>query len=294
MDLEAKEKYLQAGRVASKARHTAAEMALEGTDLFDVAKKVEGIITDTGAGFAFPINLSLNDIAAHFTPIAPGQDILRGGDMLKIDLGVEVDGYLADTSTTVVVGMREEHPLVKASREALEEAIKLVGPNRPVEPVGRAIEGRIRKHGFKPIENLTGHLMKRNNLHAGLSIPNVKDASDEFFPDEGAVAIEPFATDGEGRVVPGKEGNIYRLMKQGRIKTINLKNSYRYLKKEFPSLPFTSRWIGLPGFDASLSGLVRKGIVHAYPVLKEARGGKVSQHEHTILFDEEGVIVTTL
>ena len=292
MDDQAVSDCLEAGRIASKVRNEAFEMVEEGLDLFDLAKHVDNHIIENGGQSAFPVNLSLNSIAAHFTPISKGEK-LKVGDILKIDLGVTVNGYLADTATTTQVGVGENNPLIQASKLALDEALKHVKPGGPVSDVGNAVSSLIKSKGYKPIENLTGHLMKRNKLHAGLSVPNIPDASSETFPKEGLVAIEPFATDGPGHVVAGRDGNIYLFLKVPRFKDPSQRASAEYLKKTHPHLPFTPRWIDIPNFSSDMNVLLRKGAVRSYPILNESGGGMVSQHEHTVLFSEESTIITT-
>jgi len=293
LDKVAVENFSTAGRIASKILKEALKEAREGTDLLDLANYVDERIAQEGGKPAFPVNLSINHVAAHFTPVSKG-DLLKVGDMLKIDLGVHVDGYLADTASTIQVGVGTKHPMIAASKDALAKGLEHVIPNGEVERVGSVVSSTISSRGFKVIENLTGHLMKKNKLHAGLSVPNIPEASGETFPKEGAVAIEPFATDGAGHVVAGKNGNIYLFVREGRLKIPSHKNSARYLKDNHPYFPFTPRWISLPDFSSDLMALERKGAVRAYPVLNEASGGTVTQHEHTVLLYDGKAVVTTV
>lgn len=293
MDEDVIEKYEEAGRIAKQARELAVELAAPGTAFSDIAEKVEGVIRDEGAQPAFPVNVSIDEVAAHYTPGVSDTQELQGTEVVNIDVGVQVDGYIGDTAVTVDLS-GEHADLVDASAEALAAALDLVEPGRNVGEIGAAIQDAIEGYGFKPIRNLSGHGLEQYVQHAGNTIPNIATETETVLEEGQAIAIEPFATDGAGEVKNGKTGNIYRLENdkaRGRMERKVLGE----INNRFRTLPFASRWIESvpkPRVEMMLSKLVRASNVHAYDVLKEKNGGLVSQKEHTVLVLDEPIVTT--
>ncbi|HEX9710619.1 MAG TPA: type II methionyl aminopeptidase [Candidatus Thermoplasmatota archaeon] len=297
---DALDKWRTAGRVTAKARDLAASLIQPGAKLEAVADRVEGFIRESGAQPAFPLNLSADHWAAHYTPSLGDPMEFVAGQVVKVDIGAHVDGYPADSAVTVEVGGARRHTdLIRASREALAAAVEMVGPNLQLAVVGETIERTIQAYGFKPISNLTGHLIKRNELHAGKSVPNVGKGKGDGEPGVTRAwevyAIEPFATNGAGQVENGKAGNIYRFRGLRRVKDPDARRLAEALEREHGSLPFAARWTkGLCEHPArSVNALRQAGVLHAYPVLIEKAGGAVSQHEHTVLITESGAQLLT-
>ena len=291
MDSEVREKYVKAGNIASRVRDAAAKKAKPGVKLLDLAEFIEGETRKLGGEPAFPANLSLNEIAAHYTPYKNDPTLIPENSMLKIDIGVHVDGYVADTARTVAFSA-ELQKLSDASRLALEEAIKIVRPGVKVADISKKIEETIKSCGFKPVSNLTGHGLDRYFLHAPPQIPNVSVTGDVRLKDGQAIAIEPFATDGRGFVRESSPVLIYMLTGKKPIRNTDSRKSMEFAEA-FNGLPFAERW--LP-FDSvfksrlSLRELKEKGILYEYPPLKES--GMVSQHEHTLIVGDEPLVTT--
>ncbi len=292
MKEEVREKYVEAGRIAREARELAVELSEPGTPLLEIAEEVEGFIRGEGAEPAFPVNISIDDDAAHYTP-SPGDDTVLEGEVVNLDVGVHVDGYIGDTAVTVDLS-GENTELVEASEEALRKALELVEPGRKLGEIGRAIEETVESYGFKPVRNLSGHGIERYTQHSGKSIPNIETSTDEELEEGEAVAIEPFATDGSGEVKDGRPGNIYRLENEnarGRMERKVLGE----VDNRFKGLPFTSRWIEsvpAPRIPTVFSNLVRSGNLHSYEVLTEKSSGTVSQAEHTVIVEEDSLVTT--
>ena len=300
MNDEIREQYMNAGAIAAEARDATIEKIKPGVKFLDIVCLVEDIIKKRGAKPAFPINISVNSIAAHFTPLDDDSHIFHEGDVVKIDVGVHVDGYIADTALTIEVGADEKSALIQASEEALNEALQLVKPGVSPLAIGKKVEKTIAKYKMKPIDNLTGHSLRRYNLHAGLSIPNVAAGRlQRKIHEDDVIAIEPFATNGGGRVFSRGNSNIYRLlhstvnrgMREARTKLI-----FSKLYKEFKTLPFAYRWCSpiLGNVDTALQRLEYHGLITHYPQLHEVHKGLVSQKEHTVIVTKEGCDVTTL
>ena len=290
------EKLKRAGHAAAQVREYGAGILVEGAGLLDVCNRIEDRMRALGVRPGFPTCLSLNDVAAHFTPTHKDHATLRRGDLVKLDLGCQVDGYLADTAVTVEVGTRTWTELIRASSTALQAAIEVVRPKVQTRLLGAAIERAIESFGFRPIANLTGHTIERNVLHAGKSVPNVGDHGTDVLEEGDVVAIEPFATNGAGKVDGRRSGNIYRLARIVRdIKPEAALALYRNLEREFDHLPFAERWC--IGFDkhapSLLQRLLKMGVVTTYASLLDVWKGMVAQTEHTMIVTNGGAVVTT-
>ncbi len=295
--MDEREALIKAGEIARQVKKEVVDLIKPGAKLYDIAEFVERRIVELGGKPAFPCNLSINEIAAHYTPYKGDESVLKEGDYLKVDLGVHVDGYIADTALTFRVGM-EEDELMEAAKQALEDAIATVRAGVRISEIGKAIEEAIRGRGFNPIVNLSGHKIERYKLHAGISIPNVYRPNDTYELKEGdVIAIEPFATTGAGQVIEVPPALIFMYVRDRPVRMAQARRLLMHIKREYKSLPFAYRW--LQGFmpegqlKLALAQLDRMGAIYSYQVLREVRGGMVAQFEHTIIVEKEGVYITT-
>lgn len=299
MDDTIYEKYKRAGQIASAAREYGIDLIKSGTSYLDVAQNIEAKILESGAGIAFPVNLSVNELAAHYSPRHDDTLIFKKGNIVKLDVGAHVDGYIADTASTLEVGTNNHQDMIKASSEALDNAIELIKADVSLSEIGKVIEKKITSFGFKPIDNLTGHSMEQYELHSGISVPNVSNRYSKAKLKVGDVlAIEPFATNGAGHVVSGKGSNIYLCSKSFRSKIIRDRRTKILFDKmmgRFKTLPFAQRWCKdiLPNSDLTLKRLSLLGLIRHYPQLVEAKHGIVTQKEHTVIVKDDGCEVIT-
>lgn len=292
MQKEILEKYLEAGRIAAEVREESKTFINVDAKLIDIAEKIESLIREKGALPAFPVNLSLNEVAAHYTPTKNDDVKIKDGDLIKVDIGIHADGYIGDTAYTLSFGNYEQ--LVKASEEALEEAIKLCKPGTLLSDISARIEETIRSFGFNPISNLTGHGLDRFNLHAEPQVPNIKFSSDYKLKENQVIAIEPFATNGSGMVKESDLAIIFRFIEEKPVRNQDGRLIMRFAE-QFNGLPFTERWIPIDSLiriRIALRELREKGVIYDYPILKEAAGGIISQAEHTVVVKEEPIITT--
>ncbi|RAW46112.1 type II methionyl aminopeptidase [Halorubrum sp. 48-1-W] len=289
LDDDAVESYREAGAVLVEAMNEARGMVEPGRSQLEVAEWVEDFVREEGAGLAFPVNLSVDPEASHATPSRDDDTEFRE-EMVCLDVGVHVDGYIADAAVTVDHTGNTE--LVEAAEMALEAAIDEAGPGVEVGVVGEAIEDVIRGYGYTPVLNLSGHGVERYDAHTGPNVPNRGvDRSVELEPGQ-AVAIEPFATDGRGKVGEGTDEEIYELERE---RSVRDRRARRVLEEiaEFDGLPFAARWLSDDRSEMALRRLKQANVIKGYPVLKEADDALVSQAEHTLLVTEDGVEVTT-
>lgn len=284
----------EAGRVSKEAKERAMEMVADGVLLLDVAEEVEGIFRKRGLRPAFPTCISIDHIAAHYSPTHDDTLRFRRGNVVKLDLGAQKDGWVADTAVTVEVGSRNWSRLIQASELALQTAIEAVRPGVETRLLGEGIRRAIEANGYKPIRNLTGHTIERYVLHAGKSVPNIPHGHDTLEEGE-TVAIEPFSSSGAGEVDGRRSGNIYRVLRTKPGKDATLNEFLGELSGEFKSLPFAERWAYALNSKAPalLNQLLRTGSVMTYPALLDVGSGIVAQTEHTMIVSADGADVTT-
>jgi len=303
------ESYIQAGKLASKIREEASKMITDGTLVLDLVNYVESEILKSGAEIAFPCNVSINEYAAHYTSPAGDETRFKAGDMVKLDLGAMIDGYIADTAVTVLasgnmdenytqdeINLHEE--IIEASAAGLEAAIATVRAGVEISKIGEAVHEAISEYHLNPIFNLMGHSLEQYNLHAGISIPNY-DNNDNFKLDEGqAVAIEPFATNGEGMVNDAPGHYIFSYMANKPFRMKSTQRVLKYIQNNHRYVPFSGRWItdefGERKGAIALKQLSDAMAIYPYAPLREKQNCFVSQKEHTIIVEKEGCTVTTI
>ena len=292
VDLESEryEKAREAGEILAQVREEAADRLEIGTGYLEISEWAEDRIRELGGEPAFPVNVSVDHEAAHG---AAGPDDARtvGEQMVKLDIGVHVDGWLADTAVTVDFSGTAD--LVEAAEEALDAALEVVEPGVEAGEVGAAIEETIDGYGYNPVVNLTGHGLGHYEQHTSPNIPNraVEQSVELAVGDH--VAIEPFATDGGGKVSEGQTEEIFSLESEGSVRNRQARQALKQITEEFKTLPFATRWLDVSRAELALRRLKQQGIVHGYPVLQEDEGCLVSQKEHTIIVTENGCEVTT-
>ncbi|MFB6202034.1 MAG: type II methionyl aminopeptidase [Halorhabdus sp.] len=292
VDLSAEkyEKHREAGEILAEVRDEAAEMVEVGTSHLEVAQWAEDAIRDHGAEPAFPVNISIDEEAAHATP-GIDDETTFGEEMVNLDIGVSVDGWLADTAVTVDLSGQPE--LAEASEAALEAALDVVEAGVETGEIGRVVEETIDGYGFNPVVNLTGHGLGQYEQHTAPNIPNrAVDQSVQLEAGD-VVAIEPFATDGTGKVREGSDEEIFALEREGSVRNRDARKALEQIGEEFKTLPFATRWLDVRRPEMALRRLKQQDIVHGYPVLKEEDGRYVSQKEHTVIVTEDGCEVTT-
>ncbi len=293
MNKEIFDYYIKAGQINKKAKDYARKIVKPGITLLEIADKVESFIEKQGGKMAFPVNLSLNDVAAHYTPYKNDPTILKETDVLKIDIGVHVNGFISDSAFTI--SFDETHnELIKASEEALKNSLKIIQPELEIREIGKTIQETISSFNFKPVVNLTGHGLEQFNLHAGSSIPNIDINSKEVLKEDQVIAIEPFATDGAGKIQDGKKTMIYSLKEQKMPRSPFARKLLEEIKS-YKGLPFATRWLKSQQgmiMERSISELTQLGIIHEYPILREVNNGLVSQAEHTVIIRDKPIVTT--
>lgn len=300
MDNREKESYVKAGEINAKVKKFAREFIKPGMKLIDIANAIDEKIKELGAEPAFPVNLSLNEIAAHFTPDSSCEEVASG--ILKVDIGIHVNGYIADSAITLDFTENKEHTkLIEANKFALQNVMKKLKYDSLVKEVGETVFESLQEYNkknntrFSLVTGLSGHAVAQNIIHAGLTVPNYPN-SNKTKLEEITIAIEPFFTTGTGEIYEGEGGGIFALKKDLPVRDKDTREVLNYIKEKFKTRPFCIRWLekaGLSKLKFAMSNLVKQGILHHYPLLIERTGHPVSQFENTFMFAEGNVKITT-
>lgn len=296
MDNASLNKFRQAGRIASAARELGAKMIHAGTTIREVTEAVEAEIARLGAKPAFPAQSSRNEIAAHYCSSPEDETRYEVDDLVKLDIGAHVDGFVADTALTVDLSKSGKNgKLAQAAKAALDAAIATAGANVPVSEIGRVVADTIRSFGYNPIVNLTGHGVGRYIIHCSPQIPNYPEKTEVRLKAGMMIAIEPFATDGKGFIEEQGRPEVFRLQRRPN-KMSGVHAGILAAMEEVRGLPFARRYFRDFPKDAledSLLALTRAGVLVRYPPLVEAPHTKVAQWEHTLYIGESTVEVIT-
>ena len=289
--------FKKAGAAAASVIKQVEKLVLPGESVLDIAETLEKMITDAGAKPAFPANISINDLAAHFTPEADNKVLVGERDVIKIDIGAHIDGCIGDMAVTVDLS-GEQGKLCEASESALSAAISSMKPGVKIGAIGAAIEHEITSRGFKPIENLTGHKIEPYLLHAGVEIPNVSSSGSYELQEGDIFAVEPFASAGSGRVADTSQVEIFALAASPKLRGKYSRELLAHILGNYFSLPFAERWLSKVfnsrlTLSTSLRELLGAGALHPYPVLRDTGRGLVSQKEHTVIIEHDSARILT-
>jgi len=293
------EDYVKAGKIAGEVRENVRQKDWIGSTLAEICEYVESEIIKRGAKCAFPVNTSLNEVAAHYTAEPNDPKTVSDSDLVKIDLGAQINGYIADTAVTVNYDPQYDS-LVQAAENALQAAMSMIKVGVKSKDVGRKIQNTIMDMGLKPIANLSGHSLDQYTIHAGKTVPNMWTIGSFSFSENEAFACEPFVTtkNALGFVRNGKIKNIFALASRKMTKDDEADKLLEYIWNNFNMLPFALRWIVKEWEEKEarrlLDFLIKKKAVKAYAILVEANGKTVAQAEHTFIPTQTGVTITTI
>ena len=293
MEENIKNDFIKAGKIAKEARVYALSLVKPGVLLSEVADKVEKKIVELGGKPAFPMQISRNNIAAHYCPTYEEEVFFEKNDLVKVDIGVHINGYIADTAQSIDLGGNAK--LLKASEEALNNAIKLVKPGVQVREIGRTIQETLESHGFKPVRNLCGHGIGRFIVHKSPSIPNFDNGDTTVLEEGMSIAIEPFASSGAGLIKEEGKATIFALVGKKPVRGLFTRKILNEILK-FDNLPFAYRWLEKKFKKAELAFAFRElkqlGMLREHPPLPDVNNGLVSQREHTMLVLDKTIVTT--
>lgn len=285
MEKEELQSYEKAFLIADDAVGLARKLAKENSRILELAKIIENRIIELGGKPAWPVNISINEIAAHYTPSINDDLILKEGDLVKIDIGVQVNGYPCDRAFTICIG-KKTHPLIEASEKALEETLKLFKAGTKISEISEVCENTVNELGFNVIRNLAGHRLDRYTQHAHPSIPNSRNTSQAEIESGKVYAMEVFVTNGSGFVIESSPTGIFQFNKVASVRMWEARKILELAEKEFEKFPFTQRWISGVSplkIDMALKQLIDVDAIREFPPLKEESNGLVAVTEKSVV-----------
>jgi methionyl aminopeptidase len=292
------EKYQRAGKIAGEVRTEMRDFVREGMPVIEICEHAEKLVVEKGGKPAFPCNVSVNHVAAHYTSPPGDRSVIPSKALVKVDIGAQIDGYIADTAVTVCFNPEYQN-LVLAAEEALKTATQTIQAGMSTSRLGSAIQKTIKAFGCKAVSNLTGHQIGRYLIHTGKSLPNISHFIGSKIMEGEVVAIEPFVTvqSAAGRVEDSPEKTIFRFAKRKTIQNRHTRHLLDYIERTFRTLPFAERWLKgvLPVDQHSLAfrELVRMKCLSSYNVFIESSGKPVAQAEHTVIVVKNGCQILT-
>jgi methionyl aminopeptidase len=296
LETDIEKNYIKAGRIAAQVRDYGCGLVKKDALVLEIAEKIEKKLQELKAKPAFPVNISINDMAAHYHPVLNDKLTINDEDYVKIDVGVHVDGYIGDTAATVKPAGKDQ--LIICSEKMLENAIKMICVGTIVGDIGEVIENTAKEFGFRPIRNLTGHSLGHYDVHAGLTIPNVKNDDRYQLHEDDVIAVEPFCTAGNGLVKDSGSALIFRWINDRPTRMVEGRKILEMARDKYERLPFAKRWIqeSFSPFKAELclKELSALYALYGYQPLREISGKPVAQSEHTILIKDRPIVTTLI
>src|SRR3989338_5008066 len=296
MDKEILQKIVTAGQIAAQVRREGAKkLAVPGTSFLEVMDYCEKRILELKGEIAWA-QMGVNDAAAHFCPAEDDTGTSKEGDVIKIDIGVHLDGWIADNAMTVIVGKSAEYKdLLKASQNAFKAAIKLVRPGCQLWELGEAQLSEAEALGFTTIKNLSGHTIEPYKVHAGVSIPTFNTKNKMELQEGWQVAIEPFVTNGQGYIKEKPPATVFMVEQLKGVRTPYARKILEEVKPR-KTLPFTTRSLtrkfGKGPTALGMRELERLEIIRGYPPLAEISGAKIAQFEHSMIVKDKPIVYT--
>lgn len=296
--LQIDKRYLISGEISRQVKKEVESRDWRKKSYLEICEFAEGEIKKRGGAPAFPVNVCANSSAAHYTAEIEDQKIVDERALLKVDIGVQVEGFITDTAVTLCYD-DELLDMTEATKSALSEAIKGIKVGVGTGDIGQIVESYASRRGYIPIQNLAGHSLEQYEIHAGISIPNVWSHSHSAFKQDKVYAIEPFFTtlEGSGIVVESKTRNIFGLVARKRTKERKLNDYLDLIWSTCRTLPFAQRWFKEKYSKSELqfmtSELLKLKLIRAYPELVESKGRPVAQAEHSVATTALGLVVLT-
>ncbi len=289
------QKHIQAGRIAAESLQYGKSLIKEGAKVIEILDQIEEKIKSLGGEIAFPAQISLNEFAAHSCSDLNDQTILKS-QVVKLDVGVHIDGQIADTALTVDLSGKYAD-LVKASQEALNNALKIIRPGISINEIGKTIHETITSYGFSPVKNLSGHGLGKYDIHAKPSIPNYDNGNENALGEDMIIAIEPFASTGAGIVEESSPATVFTLINESNIRDPITRNILKEIRT-YQGLPFAKRWLerkfGTPKTNFALKTLIKNDCLISHPPLFDKNRGIVSQAEHSVIIKDKPIVFTRI
>lgn len=259
----------------------------------NVKKKIE-------RGVAFPTCVSVNNVVSHFSPLASDEAVLEDGDLVKIDMGCHIDGFIAVVAHThllqqgPVTGRAAD--VIAAANTAAEVALRLVRPGKKNKDVTEAIQKVAAAYDCKIVEGVLSHQMKQfvidgNKVVLSVSAPETRVDDAEFEENE-VYSIDIVTSTGEGKpkLLDEKQTTIYKraVDKNYHLKMKASRYIFSEISQKFPIMPFSARSLEEKRARLGLVECVNHDLLQPYPVLHEKPGDLVAHIKFTVLLMPNG------
>lgn len=296
--------FRKGAEIHRRVRHKARTSIRPGMAMTDIANLIEDSVRAyTGndhtlkQGIGFPTGLSLNHVAAHYTPNTGDKVVLAHEDVMKVDIGVHVNGHIVDSAFTMTFDEKYD-PLLEAVKQATYTGVKELGIDVRLNDIGAAVQEVMESYEMevngkllpiKCIRNLNGHNIGDYVIHSGKTVPIVPNGDMTKMEEGETFAIETFGSTGNGYVVNLGECSHYALIPESADivpPTERSKQLLNTIKDNFGTLPWCRRYLERAGEEKyllALTQLARAGIVEEYPPIADVKGSYTAQFEHTIL-----------
>ncbi len=294
--------YRKAGQISYEVLQLAKEKIKPGMQILELCEFIEDEIKKRGALIGFPANVSVNNIAAHYTSPHGDTTVIPDKSLVKIDIGARFEGFVADTALTVSFNP-EYDKMVKVAEEAFRAAIEIAKAGTRPSEMGSIIEEIIKEQGYRPIRELGGHLIEEYDLHGSVMLPNIHYDGGPNEPTlvKGKIyALEVFVSNGEGSIHEvHQKAAIYALTPERvPIRSKFAREIVRHIYQNYKTLPFAERWL-YPHFKPAhirftLQRLSQTPALHRYgPLVENDKEAMVSQYEHTFIVHDDSVELIT-
>eukprot|EP00929_Paragymnodinium_shiwhaense_P030741 TRINITY_DN1736_c0_g1_i1.p1 TRINITY_DN1736_c0_g1~~TRINITY_DN1736_c0_g1_i1.p1 ORF type:complete len:417 (+),score=157.39 TRINITY_DN1736_c0_g1_i1:89-1252(+) len=301
-------KYQTCSLIVNKALLLVLEACKDGADIYEVCKMGDDfMLEETGKlynkkvkdkkiekGIAFPTCISVNELVGHFSPLKGESKQLKSGDLVKVDLGCHIDGYIAQAAHTIVIGEEKVEDrradVVHAAWTAAEAALRLVQVGNTNTQVTEAFDKVATEFGCKPVLGIKSHQLKRFVIDGGrciAGVENVEDKVESFeFEQNEVYCLDVVMSTGEGKVREAElRSTVFKRNVEVNylLKTQKARQFISEVGKRFPALPFS-----ITAFDESMARLgvsesKRHELLEEYPVLTERPKEFVAQFKFVLL-----------
>jgi methionyl aminopeptidase len=288
--------FVKAGKIAARVLEEVSQEAVPETKVIKLSTLAEKKIVEYGGRPAFPCNICIDHIAAHRTSPRDDAAMIPSFGLVKIDIGVHIEGHIVDTALTKDMDGSLEG-FIAATDDALNETLDLMRPGVELGAVGKSIEKVIKAYGLRPIKNLTGHNIERFKLHAGKTLPNTKTRGQDTIEEGEYYAIEPYATSGAGKVADTDFVYIFTNSSMDEPLDGTAEKLRVHLRKKYGPLPFTTRWVKSSSPSVNLLDefrhLLKSKAIIGHPMQVEKGNRPVSVSEHTVFVSDKKPIILT-
>ncbi len=291
------EKLKEVGKVSYEALQYAKGLVKVGAKVYDVCEKAEEFIRGKGMAPAFPVNISINERAAHYTATINDALQFADNDLVKVDLGARSGDVLGDCAVCVDLSGKYAQ-LIETAEQTLEAALSKVKAGTELNSIGREVEQLAKKKGFEPIRNLGGHAIEREELHASIFIPNFDNGDTTKLEEGQVIAVETFITTGEGFVTDSDTVQIFQKTGGASTRSPETRRISESIDKNYVTYPFSIRWLSKEfpsefGIRKALNELNSFGVIESFPTLVERSGGMVAQAEKEVIVEKDSCSIVT-